>query len=184
MLRPPIPFKERRNEMLLELIRFIIYATLIVLIAKYILVVTLRNLAKNLKLKPKTVGNIAGFATSMPELLTISISSMNGLISTSIFNVLSSNVINFVQYMTSIIIHKNKTAFQNKAIQINLVLVAITIAIPIFFVWKNIEMNLIVVPAFLILYALFQYLNHNAHKLYLQKEDKQIEKQFFIWQFY
>ncbi len=177
MLRPPIPFKERRNEMLLELIRFIIYATLIVLIAKYILVVTLRNLAKNLKLKPKTVGNIAGFATSMPELLTISISSMNGLISTSIFNVLSSNVINFVQYMTSIIIHKNKTAFQNKAIQINLVLVAITIAIPIFFVWKNIEMNLIVVPAFLILYALFQYLNHNAHKLYLQKEDKQIEKQ-------
>ena len=29
----------------------------------------------------------------------------------------------------------------------------------------------------MILYALFQYLNHNAHKLYLQKEDKQIEKQ-------
>ncbi len=33
------------------------------------------------------------------------------------------------------------------------------------------------VPAFLILYALFQYINHNVHNLYLKKEDSQIEKQ-------
>ncbi len=37
-------------------------------------------------------------------------------------------------------------------------------------------MKLWVVPIFLILYVLFQYINHNVHKLYLEKEDKQIEK--------
>jgi len=41
--------------MFFEIIKFILYAGLIVLIAKYILVVVLRRLAENLNLKPKTV---------------------------------------------------------------------------------------------------------------------------------
>ncbi len=163
--------------MFLEIIKFVLYAGLIVLIAKYVLVVTLRRLAENLNLKPKTVGNIAGYATSVPELLTISISSLNGLISTTIFNVISSNIINFIQYMVSIVMNKNRKAFTNQAIRVDMVLVLITIVIPSIIVGKKIEMNLLIVPAFLILYVLFQYINHNAHKLYLKKEDKQLAKQ-------
>lgn len=163
--------------MFLEMIKCILYSGLIVVIAKYILVITLRKLAENLNLKPKTVGDIAGYATSMPELLTISISSINGLTSMSIFNVLSSNIINLIQYIASIVLNKNKKAFINKAIKIDMVLVLITILIPLILVWRNIEINILIVPAFLILYALFQYLNGNIHKLYLEKEDKQIEKQ-------
>ena len=34
-----------------------------------------------------------------------------------------------------------------------------------------------IVPTFIILYALFRYINNNVHKLYLKKEDRQIEKQ-------
>lgn len=163
--------------MFFEIIKFILYAGLIVLIAKYILVVTLRKLAENLNLKPKTVGDIAGYATSVPELLTISISSFNGLMSTMIFNVISSNIINFVQYMISIVLNKNKKAFGNQAIRVDIVLVVITILIPAIMIGKKIEMNLLIVPAFLILYALFQYINQNVHKLYLQKEDMQLAKQ-------
>ena len=95
--------------MILEITKFILYSGFIVLISKYILVTTLRKLAENLNLKAKIVGNIAGYATSIPELLTISISSINGLLGTSIFNILSSNVINFFQYVASIIINKNKS---------------------------------------------------------------------------
>lgn len=163
--------------MFIEIIKFVLYSGLIVLISKYILVTTLRKLAENLNLKPKTVGNIAGYATSMPELLTISISSFNGLMSTSVFNILSSNVINFIQYITSIILNKNGKAFTNKAIKIDIILVFVTILIPVILVWKSIEMSLFMIPFFLILYALFQYLNHNVHKLYLEKEDEQIERQ-------
>lgn len=163
--------------MFFEIAKFILYSGLIVLIAKYILVITLRKLAENLNLKAKTVGDIAGYATSMPELLTITVSSMNGLMSSSIFNILSSNIINLVQYMASIIMNKNRRAFTNKAIKTDIVLVFITILIPLILVWKKIEMNLIIVPAFLILFALFLYLNNNVHKLYLQREDQELEKQ-------
>ena len=162
--------------MILKITEFIIYSGLIVLISKYILVETLRKLAENLNLKPKTVGNISGYATSIPEFLTVSISSINGLMSTSVFNILSSNIINLIQYIASIIVNKNRRAFQNQAIKIDLVLVLITILIPIFLLWNNIEMKLNFVPIFLILYALFFYINNNAHKLYLEKENKEIEK--------
>ncbi len=163
--------------MFFEIVKFILYSGLVVLIAKYILVITLRKLAENLNLKPKTVGDIAGYATSMPELLTITVSSMNGLMGSSIFNILSSNIINFIQYMASILLNKNRNAFTNRAIKTDMILVFITILIPFILVWKKIEMNLIIVPAFLILFALFLYLNHNVHKLYLQKEDKKIGEQ-------
>lgn len=163
--------------MFFEIAKFMLYSGLVVLIAKYILVITLRKLAENLNLKPKTVGDIAGYATSMPELLTITVSSMNGLMGSSIFNILSSNIINFIQYMASILLNKNRKAFNNRAIKTDIILVFITILIPLILVWNDIEMNLIIVPAFLILFALFLYLNNNVHKLYLQKEDKEIEEQ-------
>lgn len=65
--------------MVLEIIKFIGYSAIIVIISKYILVETLRKLAENLNLKAKTIGKIAGVSTSVPELLTITTSSLRGL---------------------------------------------------------------------------------------------------------
>lgn len=161
--------------MFFEIIKFIIYSILIVVISKYILVTTLRKLAESLNLKAKTVGNIAGYATSVPEFLTITTSSLRGLTGASIYNILSSNVINLIQYLGAIILNKNIGKLKNKAIKIDLILVIITIIIPIILLRFDIELKIWIVPIFVILYALFGFLNNNAHKLYLQKEDKEIE---------
>lgn len=163
--------------MFFEIVKFIVYSGFIVLISKYILVTTLRKLAESLNLKPKTVGDIAGYATSMPELLTIGASSFNGLISASVVNVLSSNVINMIQYISSIILNKNQKALKNKAIKIDIVLVIITIIIPIILLMLKIEISLPIVPIFVILYLIFVFLNSNAHRLYLRKEDEILEQQ-------
>lgn len=159
-----------------EFVKFVIYSGVIVLISKYILVRTLRNLAENLNLKPKTVGDIAGYATSVPELLTISASSIRGLTSASIYNILSSNIINLVQYIGSILLNKNRKAFENKAIKIDIILVLLTIAIPLLLMWLNIELNIKIVPIFVLLYILFIYINSNVHKLYLSLQDRELEK--------
>ncbi len=161
--------------MIFEIIKFIIYSILIVIISKYILVKTLRKLAESLNLKAKTVGDIAGYATSVPEFLTITTSSLRGLAGASIYNILSSNVINLVQYLGAIILNRNMNKLKNKAIKVDLVLVIITIIIPILLLKFDIELNLFIVPGFMILYLLFRFLNNNVHKLYLQKEDKEIE---------
>lgn len=165
------------DKMFFEIIKFFIYSSLIVIISKYILVTTLRKLAESLNLKAKIVGNIAGYATSVPEFLTITTSSLRGLMGASIYNILSSNIINFVQYLWAIKLNNNLRKLRNKAIMINLVMVLITIIIPIFFIICNIEINLLTVPIFVILYVLFMFLNNNVHKLYLVKQDKEIEKE-------
>jgi len=163
--------------MFLEIIKFLIYSFLIVIIAKYILVKVLRKLAESLNLSAKAVGNIAGIATSVPELLTVSFSAFAGLIGTSIYNIISSNIINFVQYTFSIYINKNQKNIRNKAIKIDLVLVLLTILIPLVILWLKIEISVSIIPIFILLFLLFYFINHNAHKLYLKKQDKQMEEE-------
>ena len=163
-------------ELLWEVLQFIVYTGLIVVISKYVLVKTLRNLAENLKLKSKTVGNIAGIATSVPELLTICVSSYNGLTSASIYNILSSNVINLVQYYSAIILNKNQKSLKNKAIKVDLILVIITIILPILFIWLKSDLQITMVPILILLYIGFRKIDNNAHKLYLKHEDKEIEE--------
>ena len=120
--------------MLLESIKFLINSFLIVIIAKYILVSLLRKLAEALNLSAKTVGNIAGIATSVPELLTVSFSAITGLVSASVYNIISSNVINFLQYSASIFMNHNQKVIKNMAIRIDLILVSISIFISYFIV--------------------------------------------------
>lgn len=163
--------------MFIEIIKFIIYSGLIVLISKYILVTTLRKLAEAMNLKAKTVGYIAGYATSVPELLTITTSSLRGLTGASVYNILSSNVINLIQYLGAILLNKNALKLRNKAILIDLVMVFFTIAIPIVFLKLDIKLKLAVVPLFIILYILFMVLNNNVHKLYLKNEDEELEEE-------
>lgn len=163
-------------ELFLEIVEFIVYTGAIVLISKYILVKTLRNLAENLKLKSKTVGNIAGIATSVPELLTICASSFSGLTSASIYNVLSSNVINLIQYYAAIILNKNQKNLKNQAIKVDLFLVLLTIILPILLIVLKSDVQLAMVPVLILLYIGFRKIDNNAHKLYLRHEDKEIEQ--------
>ena len=163
--------------MVTEMVKFIIYSGLIVLISKYILVSTLRKLAETLNLNAKIVGDVAGYATSVPELLTITTSSLRGLTGASVYNILSSNVINLIQYIGAIMLNKNTSKLRNKAIITDLILVFFTIVIPIFFLKFDIELKLAIVPIFIILYILFRFLNNHVHKLYLKSEDVELEEE-------
>lgn len=163
--------------MLVEVLKFFIYAILIVIISKYVLVRLLRMLAEALNLSPKAVGNISGVATSIPELLTVCFSAYAGLIGASIYNIVSSNIINFIQYYFSVFINKNHKIIRNTAIKIDIILVLLTILIPLLLLSINIEFSISILPMFILLFMLFYFINHNAHKLYLKKETKKIEEE-------
>lgn len=163
--------------MLVEILKFVLFSILIVLISKYVLVKLLRKLGESLNLSAKTVGNVTGLATSVPELLTVTFSAFAGLSATSIYNIISSNVINLVQYMLSIILNKNQKQFSNKGIKIQLILVLFTILIPILILIFNIELEINFVPIFILLFIFFNYINSNIHKLYLKKQDENIYKE-------
>ena len=161
--------------MLTEIVKFLFYSSLIVLISKYILATSIRKIANNLNMKSKIVGDIFGAATSVPELLTITTSSLRGLYGASLFNILSSNVINLIQYLFTIIFHKNIKKLKNKALKIDIILVITTIIIPIILLQTNFEFNISIVPLLIILFFLYVVLNNNTHKLYLKNEKEIID---------
>ncbi len=162
--------------MFIGILKFLMYSMVIVIISKYVLVRLLRAFALNLNLSSKTVGNIAGVATSMPELLTVSFSAFAGLIATSIYNIISSNTINLLQYILAVFLNKNQIQLKNKGLRIELLLVAFTIIIPVLMLIFNIDFRIQIVPIFLILFVFFYYINANVHKLYLKKEKKEKSK--------
>lgn len=164
--------------MFIEFIKLAIYIILIIIISKYMLVKLLRNIAETLNLKAKTVGNIAGFATSIPELFTVTLASISGLASTSLYNIISSNVINLIQYLATVVINKNTKVLKNKALIIDLVIVLITIAIPLYMINANVKLGVPFAIFLVILFLFFYKINSNAHKLYLEKYDKEIEEEF------
>lgn len=158
--------------MLIEILEFIFYSSLIVIISKYFLVTLLRKLAENLNLKAHSIGKIAGIATSIPEFLIVGISSLKKLSGTSIYNIFSSNIINLLQYIFAIIINKNYKEIKNKGIKISLFLVLLTIIIPSIFILFNIEINICIIPIFLILYFIFTFFTHMINDKYLKNQDK------------
>lgn len=160
--------------MFLEILKFIFFSLLIVLISKYMLVTVLRKLAENLNLKPNVIGNIAGYATSVPELLTVSISSFTGLTGASVYNILSSNIINLVQYICAIIMNNNLKKLKNEAIIIDIILVLFTIFIPIFILITDMEINVIVVLIFLVLAFVFWKIDNLFHKKFLNDVENKI----------
>lgn len=162
--------------MLIEIGRFFLYSLLIVVISKYMLVKALRKLAENLKLKPRTIGNIAGFATSIPELLTVTVSSFKGLIGTSLYNIISSNVINFIQYTVSLIINKNYKVIKNKGIIIQNILVMITIIFPMILLKLENILNRIIAFTLIVMYFVFNWISKKVHERYLNDEDIKIKE--------
>ncbi len=162
--------------MFFEMIKFFIYSILIVVISKYILVKALRKLAENLKLKPRTIGNIAGMATSIPELLTVTVSSFRGLIGTSLYNIISSNVINFIQYIISLIINNNHKVIKNTGIVIQNILVILTIIFPIILLKLGNTLNIIIAGILVVMYVIFYWISKRIHERYLNDVENQFEE--------
>ncbi len=163
--------------MFIEIVKFFIYSILIVLISKFILVKALRNLAEKLNLNSRIVGNIAGIATSIPELLTVSVASFKGLIGTSFYNIISSNIINVVQYFIAIVINKNYKEIKNNGIVVQLILVILTIIIPIVLIKLKNSVNIILAVILIILYFIFLQISKKSYHKYLKKEEMDINEE-------
>lgn len=113
----------------------------------------------------------------MPELLTVFFSSLQGMLGTSMFNIISSNVINFIQYIWSIRLNKNeKVIKKNRALKIELGIIIATIIIPIAMVIANIDAELKIVPIFILLFVMLYYLKTNAYKVYKINALSEIEE--------
>lgn len=152
----------------IELIKFLLLSLGIVLVAKFLLANYIRKLSEIINLNPKITGQITGITTSAPELLSVISATSIGLIDTSIFNILSSNIINVCLFLFSLYINKNFKYFKNFknlfGIKMDILITIITIIIPIILIITSTHTNSILVPVFAIAFLLCMRISQVAYK--------------------
>ena len=152
----------------IELIKFLLLSLGIVLVAKFLLANYIRKLSEIINLNPKITGQITGITTSAPELLSVISATSIGLIDTSIFNILSSNIINVCLFLFSLYINKNFKYFKNFknlfGIKMDIIITIITIIIPIILIITSTHTNSILVPVFAIAFLLCMRISQVAYK--------------------
>lgn len=74
-------------------------------------------------------------------------------------------------------LNKNIKILKNMALRIDIVLVFVTIILPLMLIGAKVEVNIEIVPLFILLFLLFTYIDKNAHKLYIEKGENKAYKQ-------
>ena len=98
-------------------------------------------------------------------------SAFSGLLGASIYNILSSNIINSIQYGISLKLQENQKYLKSKIIKIDLILIFATIIIPLLLLAFKLEFTLNVVLFFILLFIVFYRISYRSHKIHEAKFD-------------
>ncbi len=161
--------------MLIDIIIFLFSIIGIVFITRNMLISSIRKLAIYLKWSNKIVGQILGYATSTPELINTIVAASLGLISTTEYNVLSSNIINLIfVFLVSLYFKKIKSVFNINFLK-EYLLISLTIVMPIILITNNASSIVMIVPSLIIIYLLFIITSRTTD--YFIDEEEILEKE-------
>ena len=89
-------------------------AVLTVISVRVLLMPGIDIVGSRLKFSTKTRGQIIGYATSVPELTIVLISAFNGIFDAGLWNIVSSNVINWLLFITAVLAFKQQADLINR----------------------------------------------------------------------
>ena len=159
--------------MFINFILFIFLVLGIVLVTRNMLISSIRKIAVYLRWDTKIVGQILGYATSTPELLNAFVSASVGMISTSIYNVLSSNIINVIFVLISTFICKRTKSIIHKKFIVDYIITVVSIILPITLMQFGIVNKITVIPLFIIFYLVFLYISSKTN--YFKEGEEELE---------
>lgn len=138
--------------MLRAFLLFLIQVSLIVIVARFLLYKPAKAIAHRLQLAEKTSGQILGYLTSAPELVTTIFVALNGFMAAVAYNILSSNVINvFLAFIAAAVYGKWRELLSLKLWREQLLILA-SIAVPIVVLTTGQVEAAWTIPAFLLGY--------------------------------
>ncbi len=165
--------------MILNLIIFIILVILIVLVTRNVMIYNIRKLSILLKWKSSIVGQILGYATSTPELLSAYVAGSLGMVSTSIFNVMSSNFVNLILVIILTLVFKRQKSIFNEKFTYDYIIVMITLIVPPVLIVFDLATTVYAVPALLIIYGVYLYGSRYVEYFAVEEEELELEEKSY-----
>lgn len=124
-----------------DLLILIMAAVTLVASVKYLLMAGIVNLSATFNFSAKVRGQIIGYATSIPELTALVAGALAGVFSAGLWNIASSNIINWVLFLLTVIVYRQQIDLKNKWFIDEILFGIVSVALPLLLIAMNITIG-------------------------------------------
>ncbi len=117
--------------MVYDLVILVLSAATIVASVRYLLVPGIGRVGAVLKFSAKLRGQIIGYATSVPEFTVLMAGAFNGVFNAGMWNIASSNIINLVLFLVTVVAFRQQLDLRNKSFSDEITFGILSIIIPL-----------------------------------------------------
>ncbi|NET40020.1 MAG: hypothetical protein F6K19_50065 [Cyanothece sp. SIO1E1] len=143
----------------LELGTLCLLAGAIVASVRFLVVPGIDDLSHRLKLSIKARGQLLGYATSTPELVIIVVSAASGVFDAGFWNIASSNIINWILFMTAVLYWKQLKELWHRPFSDELMVGMASVLIPLILFATDAQGSLPLGIALIGLFVIYKWLD-------------------------
>lgn len=120
----------------------------------------------------KTKGQIIGYATSMPELVMVIASAMVGVFEAGLWNVASSNIINWVLLLAAVAAYRQYRELLSPIFFDEIAFGVISVALPLVLIGFDVQMGLAAAGILLGVFIVYKWLDHLLNRKTSNSEEE------------
>lgn len=117
--------------MIRDLSILVLSAAVIVASVRYLLIPGIGRIGAALKFSAKVRGQMIGYATSVPEFTVLVAGALNGVFNAGMWNIASSNIINWVLFMITVMAFRQQLDLRNRVFIDEIAFGILSVAIPL-----------------------------------------------------
>ena len=150
--------------MFLDLLILIVSAAVIVASVRYLLIGGISRIGASLKFSAKIRGQMIGYATSVPEFTVLVAGALNGVFDAGMWNIASSNVINGVLFIITVLAFRQQLDLRNRVFADEITFAVLSVVIPFIMFAVGVETGVPTVVGLLALFVLYKVLDKRLNK--------------------
>ncbi len=147
-----------------DLIILVLSAAAIVVAVRFLLVPGIGRIGAALKFSAKVRGQMIGYATSVPELTVLVAGALNGVFEAGMWNIASSNIINWALFMVTVLAFHQQLDLKNKVFTDEIVFGVVSVVLPLVLLMADIETGYGPAAGLLAFFILYKVLDKRLNK--------------------
>ena len=149
--------------MAINLILLTLFSIATVLAVRYLLMKGFDNLCTYFSLSSKARGQVIGYTTSIPEFTVVVSSAFAGVFEAGLWNIASSNIINWVLFAIAVLFYKQQRDMLNKKFIEEIIFASVAVLIPLSLSLFKVGLNIPVAIGLIILFVIYKIIDRKLN---------------------
>jgi Ca2+/Na+ antiporter len=146
---------------LLKICYLLSLAIITVLAVRFLIVLSIDKLSKELNFGPKVRGQLLGYATSIPELTIVISSAFAGVFDAGFWNIASSNIINWILFLSAVSFFRQFKDLKRRTFVDEIVFGILSVIIPIILYYFKAQESVWLANILIIIFITYKVLDRS-----------------------